>query len=61
MVCSPICRAGIVLNTELFTVVISNRLVKSPCAVVADNYGYTANVQRMMSTYTSFGLHEQPN
>ncbi|KAF7288239.1 Heat shock protein [Mycena chlorophos] len=30
-------------------VVISNRLVASPCAVVADTYGYTANVQRMMS------------
>ncbi|KAJ7638797.1 Hsp90 protein-domain-containing protein [Roridomyces roridus] len=30
-------------------VVISNRLVSSPCAVVADNYGYTANVERMMS------------
>lgn len=30
-------------------VVISNRLVKSPCAIVADAQGYTANVQRMMS------------
>ncbi|KAF7332190.1 Heat shock protein [Mycena kentingensis (nom. inval.)] len=30
-------------------VVISNRLVASPCAVVADSYGYTANLQRMMS------------
>ncbi|KAF5370105.1 hypothetical protein D9758_001068 [Tetrapyrgos nigripes] len=30
-------------------VVISNRLVTSPCAMVADNHGYTANVQRMMS------------
>ncbi|TFK28756.1 HSP90-domain-containing protein [Coprinopsis marcescibilis] len=30
-------------------VVLSNRLVKSPCAIVADNYGYTANVQKMMS------------
>ncbi|KAJ7068255.1 Hsp90 protein-domain-containing protein [Mycena amicta] len=30
-------------------VIISNRLVASPCAVVADSYGYTANIQRMMS------------
>ncbi|KAJ7507789.1 heat shock protein Hsp90 [Mycena galericulata] len=30
-------------------VIISNRLVTSPCAVVADNHGYTANVERMMS------------
>ncbi|KAG7096977.1 hypothetical protein E1B28_004373 [Marasmius oreades] len=30
-------------------VVISNRLVTSPVAVVADYHGYTANVQRMMS------------
>ena len=28
---------------------ISNRLVKSPCAIVADAEGYTANVARMMS------------
>jgi heat shock protein beta len=30
-------------------VVISNRLVTSPCAVVADSHGYTANVQKMMN------------
>ncbi|KAK7049538.1 hypothetical protein VNI00_005569 [Paramarasmius palmivorus] len=30
-------------------VVISNRLVTSPVAMVADTHGYTANVQRMMS------------
>jgi heat shock protein 90kDa beta len=30
------------------TVVISNRLVSSPCAVVADIHGYTANVERMI-------------
>lgn len=33
------------------TVVISNRLVTSPCAIVADQHGYTANVERMMSGY----------
>lgn len=31
-------------------VVISDRLVTSPCAIVADASGMTANVQRMMST-----------
>lgn len=30
-------------------VIISDRLVTSPCAVVADAGGYTANVQRIMS------------
>ncbi|THH19791.1 hypothetical protein EW146_g1461 [Bondarzewia mesenterica] len=30
-------------------VVVSDRLVSSPCAIVADVGGYTANVQRMMS------------
>ncbi|KAI0068699.1 HSP90-domain-containing protein [Artomyces pyxidatus] len=30
-------------------VIISDRLVSSPCAIVADAMGYTANVQRMMS------------
>lgn len=33
-------------------VVISNRLVSSPCAIVADVGGYTANVERMISVYT---------
>jgi heat shock protein beta len=31
-------------------VVISNRLVSSPCAIVADINGYTANVEKLMST-----------
>lgn len=34
-------------------VVISNRLVTSPCAIVADKFGYTANVQKMMSASNS--------
>lgn len=38
-------------NTPHITSVkISNRLVHSPCAIVADVGGYTANVQKMMST-----------
>ncbi|PFH52710.1 hypothetical protein AMATHDRAFT_73847 [Amanita thiersii Skay4041] len=38
-------------------VVISNRLVRSPCAIVADTFGYTANVQRMMRNKGG-ALHE---
>ncbi|KZT12574.1 heat shock protein Hsp90 [Laetiporus sulphureus 93-53] len=34
-------------------VVISNRLVTSSCAVVADTMGYTANVEKMMSSSQS--------
>lgn len=30
-------------------VVISNRLVTSPCAIVADAYGYTANMEKMLN------------
>lgn len=33
-------------------IVISNRLVTSPCAIVADTYGYTANMEKMLSMYT---------
>ncbi|KIY71447.1 HSP90-domain-containing protein [Cylindrobasidium torrendii FP15055 ss-10] len=33
-------------------VVLSNRLVTSPCAVVAESFGYTANIERMMSAAT---------
>ncbi|GLB33793.1 putative hsp90 protein [Lyophyllum shimeji] len=44
-------------------VVISNRLVKSPCAIVAEHGGYTANVQKMMAASNAKGsrggiLHE---
>lgn len=35
-------------------VVLSNRLVKSACAIVAAPGGYTANVQKMMSKYYLF-------
>ena len=30
-------------------VVISNRLVTSPCAIVADEHGYTANIEKLIS------------
>jgi hypothetical protein len=32
-----------------FLVVISNRLVTSACAIVADEIGYTANLEKLMS------------
>ncbi|KAH9482631.1 Endoplasmin [Psilocybe cubensis] len=36
-------------------VVLSQRLVKSPCAIVADAHGYTANVQKMMTASQAKG------
>ncbi|KAG2141685.1 Hsp90 protein-domain-containing protein [Suillus bovinus] len=38
-------------------VIVSNRLVTSPCAIVADSMGYTANVQKLMSA-TSRGAQK---
>ncbi|KAG2118761.1 Hsp90 protein-domain-containing protein [Suillus discolor] len=38
-------------------VIVSNRLVTSPCAIVADSMGYTANVQKLMSA-TSRGAQQ---
>lgn len=35
------------------TVVVSNRLVTSPCAIVADAFGYTANMEKLLSEYRS--------
>ena len=37
------------IGTDRETVVISDRLVTSPCAIVADSLGFTANVQKLMS------------
>lgn len=39
----------IVINVNFGIVVLSDRLVISPCAVVADTTGLTANVQKLMS------------
>jgi heat shock protein beta len=36
------------LTLTFYLVVISDRLVTSPCAIVADAAGYTANLQRIM-------------
>ncbi len=41
-----------VLLTFYPIVIISDRLVTSPCAIVADVGGYTANVQRIMGATT---------
>ncbi|KAL4081853.1 Hsp90 protein-domain-containing protein [Scleroderma yunnanense] len=40
-------------------VVLSDRLVTSPCAVVADSTGITANVQRLMSATNRGGERDQ--
>ncbi|KAI5123403.1 hypothetical protein M0805_006109 [Coniferiporia weirii] len=40
-------------------VIISNRLVKSPCAIVADEYGYTANVEKLINAANKRQNHGQ--
>ncbi|KDQ20503.1 hypothetical protein BOTBODRAFT_50594 [Botryobasidium botryosum FD-172 SS1] len=37
-------------------VVISNRLVTSPCAIVSDTYGYSANMEKLMASQVSKGV-----
>jgi len=32
-------------------VVISNRLVTSPCAIVIDSYGYSANMEKLLGKH----------
>ncbi|PSS05372.1 hypothetical protein PHLCEN_2v3861 [Hermanssonia centrifuga] len=39
-------------------VVISNRLVTSPCAIVADTHGYTANIEKMMNAQVAGGSNK---
>ncbi|CCO37630.1 Endoplasmin AltName: Full=94 kDa glucose-regulated protein [Rhizoctonia solani AG-1 IB] len=39
-------------------VVLSNRLVTSPCAIVADSYGYSANMERLMAAQTGGKMKE---
>jgi hypothetical protein len=38
--------------SPIYPVVLSNRLVTSPCAIVADSYGYSANMERLMGELT---------
>ncbi|KAG1806823.1 Hsp90 protein-domain-containing protein [Suillus plorans] len=39
-------------------VIVSNRLVTSPCAIVADSMGFTANVQKLMSALNYRGAQQ---
>ncbi|KAG6814166.1 hypothetical protein H0H92_000842 [Tricholoma furcatifolium] len=41
-------------------VILSHRLVKSPCAIVAEAGGYTANVQRMMAASNARATQGNP-
>ncbi|KAI0092064.1 Hsp90 protein-domain-containing protein [Irpex rosettiformis] len=38
-------------------VVVSNRLVTSPCAIVADAYGYTANMAKLLNSQQKSGAN----
>jgi len=38
-------------SSEFRNVVVSNRLVTSSCAVIADTFGYTANVQKLLNSH----------
>jgi hypothetical protein len=40
-------------ETDLEVVILSSRLVKSPCAIIADAGGYTANVAKLMGEFPS--------
>ncbi|XP_046687928.1 LOW QUALITY PROTEIN: heat shock protein 83-like, partial [Homalodisca vitripennis] len=37
-----------VLDNKVEKVVVSNRLVESPCCIVTSQYGWTANMERIM-------------
>ena len=37
-----------ILDKKVEKVVISNRLVVSPCCIVTSQYGWTANMERIM-------------
>jgi len=45
----PLCKVmKDILDTRVEKVIVSNRLVKSPCCVVTSQYGWSANMERIM-------------
>ncbi|PVG03593.1 heat shock protein Hsp90, partial [Serendipita vermifera] len=38
-------------RSPFFIVVISNRLVTSPCAIVVDSFGYSANMEKLLASH----------
>jgi heat shock protein 90kDa beta len=42
---------SIICGFDTRLVVISNRLVTSPCAIVVDAFGYSANMEKLLSSH----------
>ena len=38
-------------NDLVEEVIISNRLVTSPCAIIVDAYGYSANIEKLLGEH----------
>merc|ERR1712107_922071 len=47
----PLCKVmKDILDKKVEKVVVSNRLVSSPCCIVTSQYGWTANMERIMKS-----------